>query len=115
MVEKRVKKVRKTAEKLEVILEDILIAAISFIVILVIFGVLAIAVNPQASAKSTVSVLVSIGWSILPWVVMLGILIIARDFWIIRRILEKAVHIEAKLEKELEEKEEKSEKQKVEN
>ena len=102
MVEQQVKKVRRTMERLEVILEDVLIAIISFIVILVIFGVLSIAANPQASAKSAVYILVSIGWSILPWIVMLGILVIARDFWIVRRILERAVRIEAKLEREFE-------------
>jgi len=111
-----VKKVRRTMERLEVIFEDILIAIISFIVILVIFGVLVIAANPNASATSAVKILVSIGWSVLPWIVVLGILVIARDFWIIRRILEKAVYIEAKLEKELEEKkEEEPEKQQIEN
>lgn len=103
MVKDMIKKFRFAMERLEIFIEDLIIIIIAFIVLLIVLGIGSIvSETSQVAQQYHALTLVIVGWSILPWILMLGIMIIARDFWIIRRILEKAVRIEAKLEKELE-------------
>ena len=103
MVKNRIRKLRFAIEKLELFIEDLIIVVIAFIVLLIVLGIGSIVSEASQIAQQYHALtLIILGWSILPWILMLGVMIIARDFWIIRRILEKAVKIEAKLEKELE-------------
>ncbi|HIP66909.1 MAG TPA: hypothetical protein EYH09_02185 [Candidatus Nanopusillus sp.] len=104
MVKDKIQRFRYAMEKLEIFIEDLIIIITAFIVLLIVLGIgnIVSEITQTAAQQYHALTLVVVGWSILPWILMLGIMIIARDFWIIRRILEKAVRIEAKLERELE-------------
>ena len=100
---------RRKLEKLEIWFEDIVIIFLAIISILIIIAAASLFFKSAEIAKAlnipaeTPIALMFAGYMVLPWLLCLALMIIARDLWIMRRILEKAVRFEAVLVKEVKE------------
>lgn len=91
-------KIAQLLEKIEVYFEDILIAIFSIFVIIVLIGVVYILANSEVFVTNILKIetpkaafpliLMLTGYILLPWILILGIMIISRDLWLIRRSLE---------------------------
>ena len=106
-------KLTEILQKLETYMEDILIAFLAIISVIIILlsivvigngDVLAVALFGYSEPKiAMVLGLTFAGYLIFPWLVTLALLLLAREYWIVRRVLERAVRFEVSLEKEIEE------------
>ncbi len=115
-MEKKSLRIRRFFEEIEVLLEDIVIAIFAVLAIIVLFASIGALANAESLANAIASgqynsivAFMITGYAILPWMLILGIMLIARDLWIIRRFIERGVKFEAVLAKEIEELEEKEE------
>ncbi len=114
---KNFKDLARKLEKIEVFLEDIVIAFLAIFSILIILASFDVIANLGQLKQSLNAVLSTfgikivsfgaftislLGYLVLPWLLLLALFIIARDLWILRRMLEKAVSLEVKIEREVE-------------
>lgn len=83
-------KISKTIEKIEIWVEDVVIAILAIMSILFVIAALITTVgNKELAAVPLYQKITMLGYGILPWLVMLALLSIARDVWIIRKLQEK--------------------------